>query len=145
MKKAWIENGAVREVCVGNPEELYHPDFAVKFDTDVPDETLPGATLVNGVWTNPTVVVPEPLPPPEFVPPMVSAIQFKMLFTTPERIATKASTDPVIQDSYELLNDPRVSVVDLSLKSIQDLLDYMTLLGIIAEGRKAEILTGEVK
>jgi hypothetical protein len=44
-----------------------------------------------------------------------------------------------------LLNDPRTTTVDLSLESIQDALDYMTSVGILAVGRKAEILTGEVK
>jgi predicted membrane GTPase involved in stress response len=83
----------------------------------------------------------------EFIqdPPVVSAIQYKMLFTSAERIAAKASTDPVIMDLQELLNDPRTNSIDLSLQSISDALDYMTYIGLIAIGRKAEILTGEVK
>lgn len=78
-------------------------------------------------------------------PPVVSAIQYKMLFTSAERIAAKASTDPVIMDLQELLNDPRTNSIDLSLQSISDALDYMTYIGLIVIGRKAEILTGEVK
>jgi hypothetical protein len=83
----------------------------------------------------------------EFIqdPPTVSAIQYKMLFTSAERIAAKASTDPVIVDLQELLNDPRTDSVDLALQSISDALDYMTYIGLIMVGRKAEILTGEVK
>ena len=78
-------------------------------------------------------------------PPTVSAIQYKMLFTSAERIAAKASVDPVIIDLQDLLNDPRTTEVDLSLQSISDALDYMTVKGILAVGRKAEILTGVVK
>jgi len=78
-------------------------------------------------------------------PPTVSAIQYKMLFTSAERIAAKASVDPVIIDLQDLLNDPRTTEVDLSLQSISDALDYMTVNGILAVERKAEILTGVVK
>jgi hypothetical protein len=78
-------------------------------------------------------------------PPKVTVIEYKMLFTSTERIAVKASTDPVIIDLQELMNDPRTVNVDLSLQSISDALDYMTALGLIAPGRKAEILTGQVR
>jgi hypothetical protein len=55
MKKAWIENNVVRDVCEGNPAELYHPDIAVHYSTDVPDDIKNGASLVNGNWVNATV------------------------------------------------------------------------------------------
>lgn len=79
------------------------------------------------------------------IPPKVTVIEYKMLFTSAERIAVKASIDPVMIDLQELMNDPRTTNVDLSLQSIQDALDYMTYLGLIAPGRKAEILTGKVR
>ena len=60
MKKAWIEDGRVRDVCHRNPVECYHPDVATFYDTDVPDDVVNGATLVNGVWANP--------PPPSLLP-----------------------------------------------------------------------------
>lgn len=50
----------------------------------------------------------------------------------------------MIVDLQELMNDPRTVNVDLSLQSVSDALDYMTGLGLIAAGRKAEILTGVV-
>ena len=52
MKKAWIQNNVVRDVCEGNPAELYHPDVAVHYNTDVPDDIKNGATFENGVWVN---------------------------------------------------------------------------------------------
>jgi hypothetical protein len=140
--KAWIENAVIRDICPGSPDELYHPDIAKLYNTDVPDEAANGDGWVDGQLVKP--VIPEPVEPPApvVIPPKVSAIEYKMLFTPQERIATKTSTDPIVQDLYELLNDPRVMTVDLSLASIQGALDYMTSLGILAEGRKAEILTG---
>jgi hypothetical protein len=143
-KKAWIENAVIRDICPGNPQDLYHPDVAVFYNTDVPDDAANGDGWVDGQLVKPVIPDPVPVEPPApvVVPPKVSAIEYKMLFTPQERIATKNSPDPIIQDLHELLNDPRVMVVDLSLASIQGALDYMTSLGILAEGRKAEILTG---
>ena len=145
-KKAWIENNRIRDIAPeGNPEQFYHPDIAKFYDTDVPDEAANGDGWVDGQLVKP--VIPDPVEPPTpvVVPPKVSAVEYKMLFTSAERIAAKASVDPVIMDLQELLNDPRVTTVDLGLQSIQDALSYMTALGILAEGRKAEILTGVVK
>ena len=145
MKKAWIENNTLRDIAQGDPTAIYHPDIARLYDTEVPDEAQNGDSYVDGVWTAkpvPEYVAPEPAAP---VPPKVTVIEYKMLFTSQERIAAKASTDPVIVDLRELMDDPRTSHVDLSLQSISDALDYMTATGLIAAGRKAEILTGTVR
>ena len=56
MKKAWIENNVVRDVCEGDPAELYHSEVAVNYSTDVPDDITNGAKLENGVWVNLPVV-----------------------------------------------------------------------------------------
>lgn len=146
MKYAWIDNAQIRDIAHGNPEEIYHPDIAKFYDTEVPDDAENGDGWVNGALVNRPAPTPPPAPEPvEAVPPKVDVITYKMLFTSVERIATKASTDPVIIDLQDLMNDPRTQNVDLALKSVQDALDYMTYIGILAVGRKAEILTGEVK
>jgi hypothetical protein len=121
-----------------NPTESFHPEIASQF-VSVPDNVVAGWELVNGVWGE--VAALEVI----VVPPTVSVIEYKMLFTSQERVATKNSADPVIVDLQELMNDPRTTNVDLSLKSISDALDYMTTLNILGAGRKAEILTGIVK
>lgn len=54
MKKAWIENGVVRDICPADPALSYHPDVAAFYSTDVPDATVNGATLVEGAWVNPS-------------------------------------------------------------------------------------------
>lgn len=144
MKYAWLQAQTIRDICPGNPAESYHPDIAKLYDTQVPDEAASGDTFVDGVLTPkpvPVYVAPEPVP---VKPPKVTVIEYKMLFTSAERIAAKASIDSVIVDLRELMDDPRTVNVDLSLQSISDALDYMTAIGLIAAGRKAQILLGVV-
>lgn len=147
MKKAWIDTttSTIRDIAQGEPTAIYHPDIAALYDTDVPDEAQNGDSYVDGVWTAKPVtepVVPEPVAP---VPPKVSPVEFKLLFTAQERVAIKASTDAVVQDFFELVNDPRLTHVNLALQSTQDALAYLTGLGILADGRSAQIITGDVQ
>ena len=143
MKYAWIDPiDTVRDVCPGSPAELYHPDVASHYTTLVPEDIVNGAKKVNGVWTNP--VSPEP-PAPVETWPTFTPVEFKMLFTSQERIAGKilAKTDAVMEDAYEILEDPRLQTVDLNLKSNRDLLLYMQSKGIITDVRRLQILAGE--
>lgn len=142
MKKAWIENDRVRDVAPGNPEELYHPDVAKLYDTNVPDDAENGDGWVNGTLVKP--VVPEPVDPPApvVVPPKVSPVQFKLLFSPQERVAIKTSTDPVVQDFFEIVNDPRLTYVDLGLQSTKDAIGYLQSEGLLTGERAAAILTG---
>lgn len=72
----------------------------------------------------------------------VSPVQFKLLFTAPERVAIKASTDPVVQDFFEIVNDPRLTFVDLGLQSTKDAIGYLQSKGLLTGERAAAILTG---
>lgn len=69
-----------------------------------------------------------------------------LLFTSTERVAIKAArvTDPIIDDFLDIIEDPRLTSVDLALGSTQDALSYFTALDILAAGRKAAILTGVI-
>lgn len=144
MPMAWIKDDTVRDVAPGDPAELYHPDMAALFATEVPDGIVPGAVLVNGVWTNPTPPS-EPSEPPAATYPKVSPVEFKLLFTSAERIAIKASTDAVVLDFMEIVNDPRLTTVDLGLASTQQGVAYLASVGLIGEARVAEILAGVVQ
>lgn len=147
MKKAWIENNQVRDICLGSPEEYYHPDIAILYNTDVPDETITGAVLQNGVWVNPILVDPVVEAPPILVPPdiTVSPVEYKLLFTSLERIAIKSSADPIVNDFFEIINDPRLTKVNLSLQSTKDALSYLVGISILTEERRAQILTGVIQ
>jgi hypothetical protein len=58
MKYAWIENNQIRDVAWSDPKQIYHPDVAVLYDTQVPDDAANGDGWVDG-----QLVKPEPLPP----------------------------------------------------------------------------------
>ena len=140
--KAWIENGRIRDVCQGDPTASYHPDIAAHYTEDVPDNAANGDEWDGVTLTKPVIPDLVPIEPPAPVPPKVSPIEFKLLFTAVERVAIKASTDPIVQDFFSIVEDPRLTVVDLGLQSTQDALAYLEMLELIAAGRKAEILTG---
>ena len=74
----------------------------------------------------------------------VSPVEFKLLFTAQERVAIKSSTNPIVQDFFEIVNDPRLTMVNLSLKSTQDAVGYLALNDLIEEERIAEILSGNI-
>lgn len=145
MKYARLVNNTVQEVIEVNPEEHFTSEVAAMFQP-VPDSVEPGYTLEGGAWFAPVVVEPTPVEP-VVAYPVLTPIEFKMCFTSAERIAgrTLAKTDPVMADAYEILDDPRLTQVDLNIQSNRDLLDYMTQVGIIAAGRKEEILAGKMK
>jgi hypothetical protein len=146
MKKAWLEAQIIRDVAQGNPNELYHPDIASHYDTDVPDDAANGDT-----WDGTTLTKPVQ---PEFVqieviavPPKVTPIEFKLLFTVTERIniVEAKSTDPILTDIYSILDDPRLTQVDLALQSTLDTLDYLVSKNLLVATRVPEILTGIIK
>ena len=147
MKYAWIENSRIRDICPGDTVECYHPDIAAFYDTLVPDDAVNGDGWVDGQLVKPVPpapVIPEPVAP---VPPKVSPVEFMLLFTSPERVAIKArrATDPIIDDWLDIVQDPRLTHVDLALQSTQDALAYLVSLDILTEERRDEILSGEVQ
>ncbi len=84
---------------------------------------------------------------------LVAVIEFKMLFTGPERVKARElrATDPVLEDFWGLLDDARTANVDLALPSVQAAIEY-TLTVVQAAGvaldvaeRKAAILSGVVQ
>jgi hypothetical protein len=145
MKHAWIENNRIRDIAPGNPADLYHPDIAAFYDTLVPDDAANGDGWVNGALVKPEPPAPVEPPPPVTVYPQVSPVQFKLLFTSPERIAIKASADPVVQDFFDIVNDLRLTHVDLGLQSTQDALSYLVSVNLLTTERRAEILLGQVQ
>lgn len=77
----------------------------------------------------------------------VSPVEFKLLFTAMERVAIKAARaeDPVIDDFYDIVEDPRLTFVDLGLQSTQEALGYLESKGLLTEERRLQILTGQVQ
>lgn len=74
----------------------------------------------------------------------ISPVEFKLLFTSLERIAIKASTDLIVQDFFEIVNDPRLTKVSLVMNSTKDALAYLESIKLLEVGRKEQILSGVV-
>lgn len=53
MRKAWIIDGVVKDIAHSEPTEIYHPDVAVFYDTEVPDDAENGDGWVDGVLVKP--------------------------------------------------------------------------------------------
>ena len=147
MKYAWIENNKIRDIVEVDPFTIFHADVAKNYNTEVEDNVKDNAELVDGVWVNPVTPEPDPdyePPEPEKVYPKVSPLEFKMLFTVLERIAIKEAkaTDEILQDGFEILDDPRLTVVDLGLESTRGFIDYMATLELVTTERADEIKSG---
>lgn len=142
MNFARIINDTAVDVST-DPTNSFHPTIAADF-IEVPDDVVVGSKRdAQGVWTPPTPPTPPEPPAPEpAVPPIVGPIAFKLLFTAQERIAIKTSEDPIVLDFFSIAEDPRTTEVNLALSSTQEALTHLTTVGILAEGRKEQILTG---
>ena len=123
-----------------DPTNQFHPDIARDLEL-VPDEVQHGWVRKDGQWAEPA---PTPQPEPEPTYPKVTPVQFKMLFTSPERVAIKVAreTDPVVDDLWDLVEDPRMEYVDFGLKSVRDSIEYLATAGLIEPERVAEIISG---
>jgi len=130
-----------------NPQEQFHPDIAAEFEP-VPDDVQAGWIRNEaGEWEAPApATAPEPTPAPT-ESPKVSPVEFKLLFTSAERVAIKAAraNDPVIDDFYDIVEDPRLTHVDLGLQSTHGALSYMVSVGLLTEARRDEILSGKAQ
>lgn len=151
MNYARIINNTAVDVAA-DPAEHFHPSIAAEFE-QVPDEVQRGWIRdETGTWTAPPM--PEPVAP-ETIYPQVGPTTFKLLWTSQERLKLKElrTTDPVIDDFFDIIEDPRLDHVDLGLKSTQNGVDYclqqLTATGVITEAdvlaRREEILSGEMK
>jgi hypothetical protein len=127
-----------------DPENQFHPDIAAEF-VSVPDSVVPGSTRDrNGNWAPPAAADSQPAP---VEAPKVSPVEFKLLFTPKERVAIKAArgSDPVIEDFFDIVEDPRLTHVDLGLQSTKDGIAYLASKNLLTQARATEILTGTLK
>lgn len=131
------------DVVSGDPAALFHPTIASQF-VAVPDGVAVGwrRDPDTGVWSAPAPATPLPELTAEAL--KVSPIEFKLLFTLQERLAINKvrDTDPVLDDFFGLIDDPRLTFVDLGLQSTRDAIGYLAEQGLIGAERVAQILAG---
>lgn len=102
MKYAWIENDRVRDVCHGDPNELYHPEVAKFYDTLVPDDAANGDGWING-----QLVKPEPPPPAPPAPRTWTANDVRPKLTLTERVKWDNDKSDFIKTAKVELASPR--------------------------------------
>lgn len=140
---ARMVDGVAVDVTTTNPTLIYHPDLAATFVT-VPNGTGNGDWKSGTTWTKyvaPTPVVVTPKAP------TVTPPQFKLLiFAELPLILAKVPTDPMIAAFVSIIDDPRLTEVDLSLQSLTSGLTYaFNAIGLTSEqiaSRLAEVKTG---
>ena len=123
-----------------NRRRVTRPTLPQHYSAQVPDNARNGDR-----WDGTTLTpAPVPEPPAPIVPAKIlSRVQFKLLFTPTERIAVRTSTDPGVQDWYDILQDPQFEGVVLGSASTERAMGYLVTKGILTADRKAAILAGE--
>lgn len=125
---ALISNGQVTNVVVGDLT-----DFPGGRLVAAGERVSPGDSYVNGQF------VPAPPVEPVVAPPApLTQLAFLRRFTAEERIACRASSDPVVQDFLHLLGlaqDVRLDDAD-TVAGVQ----YLESLGLLDAGRAAAVL-----
>jgi len=83
--------------------------------------------------------------PPAVAAPLVSPVEFKLLFTAQERVAIKQlrATDELLEDFMSIIEDPRLTHVNLGLSSVIEGVDYLVSVEVISLQRAAAVKTGE--
>lgn len=84
---------------------------------------------------------PTPTPTPQNI---VNPVQFKLLFTSSERIAIDDArkTDPVINNYFSLLDDVRLTALNLNGQSTIEAVQYLVTVQLITQERADQILSG---
>lgn len=139
MKYARIVNGHAVDVRTESPVDCFTAEIVAEF-VEVPDAVENGWVITGGKWSLPSDTASNQKPV------TVSPVEFKLLFTSAERVAIKAAraSDPVIDDFFDIVEDSRLTLVDLGLQSTKDAIDYLESKALITAERKAEILKGVV-
>ena len=127
MKYAWIENDKVRDIAHSDPAEIYHPDVAKFYDTQVPDEAVNGDGWVNG-----QLVKPEPPPAPTPPPRQWTADSFRSKMTLAEK--TKWDNDTTNEIKTVKLELPKERA------GATELVDFLVSANVISQATATSIL-----
>lgn len=147
QNRARVLGNAAVDVCLESElAARYHPAIAAEF-VNVPPEVEAGWIKTGSTWGPPPPRGDLP-PPPIPTTLTIDVPTFLMRFTAPERVAIRASEDPLVVDFLRLLDDPRTVRVNVGLAPVQQALGYLAGLSqpnpltpaLIEPSRLAEIL-----
>jgi len=126
MKYAWIENDMIRDVAHDEPSKIYHPDVAVFYTTQVPDDAVNGDGWINGALVKPVVVEPTP------APRQWTANNFRTGMTLAEKTKWDNDSAPEIKTVKAEL--PK------ELAGATELLDFLVSSNVISQASATKIL-----
>ena len=142
--------GQTVEMVLDQVPQIVSAFAVVEWDGDMP---IPGQ-----IWTGEAFSDPLPTPDPEPVEPVyrlrVSPVEFKMLFSPTERLAIRQAREYsgtetaqkqlalLVDDWWSIVDDPRLTVVDLGLDQTMAGLDMLVTAGILSADRRVEIGMG---
>lgn len=129
MKYAWIQDNKVRDICQGGePSAHYHPDVAVNYTTQVPDDAINGDGWVNGELVKP--VIPEPTPEPV----QWTAQDVRNGLTLAERVKWD-------NDKSDEIKTAKVELTGSNYKAkVQEVLDMLVASGDVSQASATAIL-----
>jgi hypothetical protein len=130
MKKAWIcENNLIRDVSMAdNPFEIYHPDIAVFYNTEVPDNAEHGDGWINGQLVK--LVIPEPID----VPHTISSDEVRKNLTFVEKAKWDSDKTP------EIVTAKIEFVQPLGVEPATEVLQFLVDSGSISQESMDKIL-----
>ena len=126
MKYAWIENDKIRDVAHDEPSKIYHPDVAVFYSTQVPDDAVNGDGWVNGALVKPVIVEPTP------APRQWTADNFRSQMTLAEKTKWDNDSAPEIKTVKAEL--PK------ELAGATELVDFLVASSVISQATATKIL-----
>ena len=129
MKYAWIENDKIRDILhEGTPEESYHPEVAVFYNTLVPDESVNGDGWVNGQ------LIPVP-PPPVYTHPTTCSIgQLREKLTLADKTKWDNNSTPEIVTAKLEFQSPQLQ------EYTTEILDALVSSNSISQASKDKVL-----
>jgi hypothetical protein len=136
MKYAWIEDNIIRDICQGgDPEKHYHPDVAVLYTTQVPDDAENGDGWVNGQIVKP-VILEQKTPPVTWT---IEDVRAKL--TLLERVKWDNSQTDTVKTAKIELEQPKGKA------QTKEILDMLVAAGDISQSSADLILakTNETK
>lgn len=129
--KAWIENEIIRDIAHSDPFEIYHPDVAKFYDTEVPDDAENGDGWVKGKLVKP--VIPEPVPAP--IPPRtISSDDVRKNLTFAEKAKWDSDKTPEIITAKIEFAQP------LEVEPATEVLQFLVDSGSISQASMTKII-----
>lgn len=141
---ARVINGTAVDVS-SDPENSFHPLLAAEF-IKVPAKVMQGWVLTGGTWAAPVSQAVEPVTPVEIGKLQPTPPEFLLLLTLQERVSVRAagSSDLIIEDVLRMIDDPRVTFIDLTNPSVIEAINYLTTTAppLLTAERAARVLSG---